>query len=252
MREPLIRVLGLTKDYATGAETVHALRGVTLEVSQGAFVAIMGSSGSGKSTLMHLLGLLDRPDAGEYWLEGEVMSQLSENDAAALRNRRIGFVFQAFNLLPRCSALENVELPLVYAGVKKVDRQKRALTALDTMGLGHRSGHWPHQLSGGEQQRVAIARAIVNEPALILADEPTGSLDTQTGLEMLAVLQRLHQAGRTIVLVTHEDQVARHASRIVTLRDGQLIGDESVESPLVATSVRRRTAPLEACEEALN
>lgn len=238
MASALIRTEGLVKDYAAGSETVHALRDVTLDIAEGAFVAVMGSSGSGKSTLMHLLGLLDRPDAGSYWLAGRDVSGLSIDECAGIRNRTIGFVFQAFNLLARNTALENVELPLVYAGVEKAERRRRAEAALEAMGLEHRQSHWPHQLSGGEQQRVAIARAIVNDPALILADEPTGALDTRRGLEMLAVLQALHRAGRTIVLVTHELEVAHHAGRIVTLRDGRVVKDEAVETPLDAISER--------------
>jgi putative ABC transport system ATP-binding protein len=213
---------------------VRALEGVTLCIEAGESVAVMGPSGSGKSTLMNLLGLLDRPSRGRYWIEGEDVSQFSPDQQATIRNRKVGFVFQASNLLARSTALENVELPLVYAGVGASERRRRAGDALEAVGLGHRRSHWPHQLSGGEQQRVAIARAIVNEPLMILADEPTGALDSRKGLTILALFQALNHAGRTLVLVTHDAQVARHAARIVNLRDGQLISDEPVAERLDA------------------
>ena len=231
---PVVRTESLSRSYRTGSDTVRALEGVTLCIEAGESVAVMGPSGSGKSTLMNLLGLLDRPSRGRYWIEGEDVSQFSPDQQAAIRNRKVGFVFQASNLLARSTALENVELPLVYAGVLAKERQRRAGDALEAVGLGHRRSHWPHQLSGGEQQRVAIARAIVNNPLMILADEPTGALDSHKGLTILALFQALNQEGRTLVLVTHDAQVARHAARIVNLRDGQLISDEPVAERLDA------------------
>ena len=238
MAEPLIRVRDLARDYRAGGAIVQALAGVTLDIARGEFVAVMGPSGSGKSTLMHLLGLLDRPSSGGYWFEGRDVGRLGGDERAAVRNRKVGFVFQSFNLLARATAAENVELPLVYAGIRRAERRRRADAALEAVALGPRRRHWPHQLSGGEQQRVAVARAIVNDPALVLADEPTGSLDSRTGLDILALLDSLHQAGRTVVLVTHEPQVARHAGRIVTLRDGRVISDERVPVPLDAARER--------------
>jgi putative ABC transport system ATP-binding protein len=231
---PVIRTEGLGKTYSPGGEAVRALENMTLSIEAGECVAVMGSSGSGKSTLMNLLGLLDRPSSGGYWLEGEDVSQLGPDEQATIRNRKIGFVFQSFNLLARSTALENVELPLVYTGVGGGERRRRAGEALEAVGLGHRQSHWPHQLSGGEQQRVAIARAIVNDPLMILADEPTGALDSRTGLTILALFQALNQEGRTIILVTHDALVAQHAARIVTLRDGQLISDAVVADRLDA------------------
>lgn len=207
---------------------VHALNGVTFCIAPGESVAVMGPSGSGKSTLMNLLGLLDSPSEGLYRIDGEDVKQFKPDQRAAIRNRKVGFVFQASNLLARSTALENVELPLVYAGVGTGERRRRAVDALEAVDLAHRSSHWPHQLSGGEQQRVAIARAIVNDPLIILADEPTGSLDSRTGLTILALFQTLNREGRTLVLVTHDKQVARHAARIINLRDGQLVSDEPV------------------------
>jgi putative ABC transport system ATP-binding protein len=222
----LLQTHDLGKDYPMGASIVPALRGITLEIGDGEFTAIMGPSGSGKSTLMHLLGLLDRPSNGRYRFAGRDVSRLGEDARAALRNRRIGFVFQNFNLLPRNTAIENVELPLVYAGLAQAARRRRAAAALAAVGLSHRENHWPRQLSGGEQQRVAIARALVNDPSLILADEPTGALDARTGRDILALFQQLNRDGRTIVLVTHDRDVGRHAGRILSLRDGRLIADE--------------------------
>jgi putative ABC transport system ATP-binding protein len=213
-----------------GSTTVHALRGISLELHRGDFVAVVGPSGSGKSTLMNLLGLLDRPTDGSYVLAGEDVLELASDRRAHVRNQQIGFVFQTFNLLARSTAFENVELPLVYAGVARRERWRRAETALDSVGLGDRRDHWPTQLSGGEQQRVAIARALVNEPLLILADEPTGALDSRTSLEILAHLQALNDAGRTIVLVTHNPTVACHAKRVVAMRDGRTVREEHVAS----------------------
>jgi putative ABC transport system ATP-binding protein len=231
---PVVRTENLSKSYRTGSDTVRALEGVTFCIEAGESVAVMGPSGSGKSTLMNLLGLLDRPSRGRYWIEGEDVSAFKPDKQAATRNRKVGFVFQASNLLARSTALENVELPMVYAGVGTSERRRRAGEALEAVGLGHRQSHWPHQLSGGEQQRVAIARAMVNDPLIILADEPTGALDSRTGLTILALFQTLNHAGRTLILVTHDALVARHAGRIINLRDGLLISDEPVAERLDA------------------
>ena len=217
---------GLSKDYQLGAETVHALRSVDMQIDRGEFVAVMGPSGSGKSTLLNLIGCLDTPSAGKYWLSGQEVSQLDDNDLAAIRNRQIGFVFQTFNLLPRTTALHNVELPLIYAGLSARDRRARAREALEAVGLGDRVEHQPNELSGGERQRVAIARALVNQPSLILADEPTGNLDSQTSKEIMEIIVRLHERGETIVLVTHEHDIAEYAHRFIMLRDGQIERDE--------------------------
>jgi putative ABC transport system ATP-binding protein len=208
-----------------GEATVHALRGVTLTVDRGDYVAIMGSSGSGKSTLMNIVGCLDVPTTGSYLLDGVDVSRLGDRQLALVRNRLIGFVFQAFNLIPRTTALANVELPLAYAGVRGAQRRRRALAALDVVGLADRARHEPNQLSGGQQQRVAVARALVTEPALVLADEPTGNLDSRSTNDVLAVFDQLNAAGRTIVLITHEDAVAQHAKRVITLFDGQIAED---------------------------
>jgi putative ABC transport system ATP-binding protein len=221
----VIKGEGLRKDYVLGAETVHALRGVDVVVERNEFVAIMGPSGSGKSTLMNLIGCLDTPSAGEYWLNGHAVSKLTDDELARIRNREIGFVFQTFNLLPRATALHNVELPLIYAGVPSKVRKERAAAMLTRVGLGERMGHRPAELSGGQRQRVAIARALVNEPAILLADEPTGNLDSQTGAEIMALFEELFAQGQTIVLVTHEHDIAEHARRTLTLRDGVISSD---------------------------
>jgi putative ABC transport system ATP-binding protein len=228
-RAPLIQIEDLTKTYRMGEVEVHALRGVSLSIAHGEFTAIMGASGSGKSTLMNVLGCLDRPSTGRYRLEGREVSQLSGDALADVRNKTIGFVFQNFNLLSRTSALENVELPLVYSGVHAAERHQRAAEALARVGLADRAEHHPNQMSGGQQQRVAIARALVNRPRVILADEPTGSLDSRTSVEVMALLQELGRAGITVVLVTHEPDVSEYASRIVVVRDGRILSDERRE-----------------------
>ncbi|HWO89227.1 MAG TPA: ABC transporter ATP-binding protein [Gemmatimonadales bacterium] len=226
MSEPLIRIRGLTREYAMGAETVRALRGVDLEIQRNEYVAIMGPSGSGKSTMMNLVGCLDTPTSGQYWLNGVEVSQMSDDELAQVRNREIGFVFQTFNLLPRATALHNVELPLIYAGLGARERRERAAQALESVGLGDRMDHRPNELSGGQRQRVAIARALVTEPSIILADEPTGNLDSTTSEEIMRVFSELHRSrGQTIVMVTHEHDIAAHAERIVTLHDGLISSD---------------------------
>jgi putative ABC transport system ATP-binding protein len=222
----LIRTHALEKSYELGAETVRALRGVDLSISRNEYVAIMGPSGSGKSTLMNLIGCLDTPTGGEYVLNGHPVAGMGEDELARVRNREIGFVFQTFNLLPRSTALENVELPLVYGGVGRRDRRERAVEALRHVGLGDRMDHRPNQLSGGQRQRVAIARALVTRPSIILADEPTGNLDSQTSEEIMGLFARLHAEGQTIIMVTHEPDIAAHAERVVTLRDGRIASDQ--------------------------
>jgi putative ABC transport system ATP-binding protein len=225
----LISVRDLTKVYHVGDVSVHALRGVSLDIAAGEFVSVIGPSGSGKSTFMHILGCLDQPTAGHYLLTGRDVSHLSDDELSAIRNQQIGFVFQGFNLLARTSAVENVELPLLYAhrsGISAGERRRRALDALEAVGLGDRSAHYPNQLSGGQQQRVAIARALLNHPTILLADEPTGNLDSRTSLEVMDIFQRLKdERGITIVLITHEQQVAEYGSRIIRFRDGEIVAD---------------------------
>jgi putative ABC transport system ATP-binding protein len=230
---PVIRTAGLKKDYVLGSEVVHALRGVDLVVEKNEYVAIMGPSGSGKSTFMNLIGCLDTPTAGQYWLDGTAVAGLDDDELARIRNHYIGFVFQTFNLLPRASALHNVELPLIYAGVSKKERRERAIDVLDKVGLGDRMEHKPSELSGGQRQRVAVARALVNRPSLLLADEPTGNLDSKTSTDIMALFDELHAGGQTIMVVTHEHDIALHAHRTVTLRDG-IVSDDVVNDRSLA------------------
>ena len=222
----VIETQNLWKTYEMGVEELHALRGVSLEIRKGEYVAIMGPSGSGKSTLMNLIGCLDTPSKGSYWLAGRLVSQLSDDDLAYIRNKDIGFVFQTFNLLPRATALHNVELPLIYNGTPAAERLERAKTVLAQVDLAERMMHKPNELSGGQRQRVAIARALVNHPSILLADEPTGNLDSATGDEIMALFARLHQGGNTIIVVTHEPEIALHAHRVIRLRDGKIEKDE--------------------------
>ncbi len=222
----LISIEHLNKTYIMGAEKVEALKDVSLQIQKNEYVALMGPSGSGKSTLMNLLGCLDSPTSGQYWLNGIEVSTMNDGELAEVRNKQIGFVFQTFNLLPRLSALENVALPLVYAGYSKEERLEKARKTLESVGLGDRVLHNPNELSGGQRQRVAVARALVNDPAIILADEPTGNLDTKTSYEIMSLFEQIHQAGNTVILVTHEQDIAQHAHRIVRLRDGLVESDE--------------------------
>lgn len=242
-RELLIEISDLWKTYAMGATEVHALRGVDLSLRVNEYVAIMGPSGSGKSTLMNLLGCLDTPTRGRYVLHGQVVSELDEDELARIRNQEIGFVFQTFNLLARASALQNVELPLVYAGVPPAERRARAEEALAQVDLVDRAKHKPNELSGGQRQRVAIARALVTRPAILLADEPTGNLDSVTSLEIMVLLERLHARGNTIIVVTHEHDIAAHARRIVSIKDGRIAADEAVSRPTLLGAATASDAP---------
>ena len=224
--EVMIRTTNIWKTYVMGDEEIHALRGVTFEIKRGEYVAIIGPSGSGKSTLMNMIGCLDTPSQGEYWLNGKLVSTMDDDELARIRNKEIGFVFQTFNLLPRATALHNVELPLIYNGTPSAERLAKARQALESVELGHRVTHKPNELSGGQRQRVAIARALVNNPSIILADEPTGNLDSKTSVEIMSLLERLHDQGNTIIVVTHEPEIAQHAHRVLTILDGQISKDE--------------------------
>lgn len=234
MAKKVIDIRDLTRHYTMGQTIVKALNGVSFNAEENEYIAIMGPSGSGKSTLMNMIGCLDTPTSGEYILNGHRVSELDDAELAQVRNREIGFVFQTFNLLPRTDCLNNVELPLIYAGMKSSERKKRAISTLERVGLGDRLDHKPNELSGGQRQRVAIARALVNDPAILLADEPTGNLDTKTGEEIMVLFEELYRAGNTIILVTHENDIASHARRIVRLRDGLIESDEKVDNPVMA------------------
>jgi len=238
MEQPVISVTDLSKVYKMGSTEVHALRSITLNIHHNEYVALMGPSGSGKSTLMNILGCLDTPTAGEYILNSINVSTMQDAELAEVRNKQIGFVFQTFNLLPRLTALDNVALPLVYGGIRKSQREERAKEVLASVGLGDRVDHKPNELSGGQRQRVAIARALVNDPSIILADEPTGNLDTKTSYEIMEIFDRLYHAGNTIILVTHEDDISKHARRIVRLRDGLVETDHVNENPIDASTSR--------------
>jgi putative ABC transport system ATP-binding protein len=230
--EPIIKLANIAKAYKIGSEIIHALRSVSLDIFKNEYVALMGPSGSGKSTLMNMLGCLDTPSDGEYILNGHSVARMLDNDLAEVRNKEIGFVFQTFNLLPRSTALENVALPLIYAGIPKTERTKRAAEVLEQVGLKDRMHHKPNELSGGQRQRVAIARALVNKPAIILADEPTGNLDSKTSIEIMALFEEIHSNGNTIILVTHEEDIAQHAHRIVRLKDGLVESDRLNPNPV--------------------
>jgi len=242
---PVVSVRDVRKNYPLGETEVHALRGISVSIEAGDFVAIMGASGSGKSTFMNILGCLDRPTSGEYWLEGTDVSQLNKKELARIRNQKIGFVFQGFNLLGRTTALENTELPMLYSRVGKKEREGRAREALTLVGLGDRLEHFPSQMSGGQQQRVAIARALVNKPRILLADEPTGNLDSRTSVEVMEIFQKLNRGGLTIVLVTHEPDIARFTDRQIVFRDGHIKRDEVIDARLIASEVLKTMPTIE-------
>ncbi|SEM21624.1 putative ABC transport system ATP-binding protein [bacterium A37T11] len=237
MQQALIEISEIGRKYVIGAETIHALKSVSLQIKKGEFVALMGPSGSGKSTLMNILGCLDTPTSGTYILNGIHVSEMTDDELAEVRNKEIGFVFQTFNLLPRSSSLDNVALPLIYAGFNKQTRHEKALKVLESVGLGNRVDHKPNELSGGQRQRVAVARALINEPSIILADEPTGNLDTKTSIEIMGLLEEIHSNGNTIILVTHEEDIAQHAHRIVRMRDG-IIEDDYLNENIKNVSPR--------------
>ncbi|MBB6235692.1 putative ABC transport system ATP-binding protein [Pedobacter sp. AK013] len=244
MEKPLITIKEIGRKYVIGSEVIHALKSVSLDINKGEFVALMGPSGSGKSTLMNILGCLDTPSSGTYVLNGTNVSHMSDDALAEVRNKEIGFVFQTFNLLPRSTSLDNVALPLIYAGTSKKDRDARAATALENVGLGNRMDHKPNELSGGQRQRVAVARALINNPSIILADEPTGNLDTKTSIEIMGLLEEIHSKGNTIILVTHEEDIAQHAHRIVRMRDGL------IENDYLNTDIKNVSPRLQALKEA--
>jgi len=243
MEKPLITIKEIGRKYVIGSEVIHALKSVSLDINKGEFVALMGPSGSGKSTLMNILGCLDTPSSGTYILNGTNVSQMSDDALAEVRNKEIGFVFQTFNLLPRSTSLDNVALPLIYAGTSKKDRDSRAAKALENVGLGNRMDHKPNELSGGQRQRVAVARALINNPSIILADEPTGNLDTKTSIEIMGLLEEIHSKGNTIILVTHEEDIAQHAHRIVRMRDGL------IENDYLNTDIKNVSPRLQALKE---
>jgi len=237
MSNPLIHIEHIARTYEMGGETVHALRDVSLDIHPNEYVALMGPSGSGKSTLMNILGCLDTPSSGVYTFKGLDVNEMTDDDLAEIRNKEIGFVFQTFNLLPRATALKNIELPLIYSGVSSEDRKERAIKALEDVGLGDRMLHRPNELSGGQRQRVAVARALVTKPSIILADEPTGNLDTKTGIEIMKLFQDLWSTGNTVILVTHEEDIARHARRIIRIRDGKVESDTINPNPVTSFEI---------------
>ncbi|GAA3949612.1 ABC transporter ATP-binding protein [Pedobacter ginsengiterrae] len=243
MSQPLITIKEIGRKYVIGSEVIHALKSVSLDINKGEFVALMGPSGSGKSTLMNILGCLDTPSSGTYILNGTDVSHMTDDALAEVRNQEIGFVFQTFNLLPRSTSLDNVALPLIYAGNSKKDRDARAAKALENVGLGNRMDHKPNELSGGQRQRVAVARALINDPSIILADEPTGNLDTKTSIEIMGLLEEIHSKGNTIILVTHEEDIAQHAHRIVRMRDGL------IENDYLNTDIKNVSPRLQALKE---
>jgi putative ABC transport system ATP-binding protein len=237
MSNPLIHIEHIARTYEMGGETVHALRDVSLDIFPNEYVALMGPSGSGKSTLMNILGCLDTPSSGVYTFKGLDVNEMTDDDLAEIRNKEIGFVFQTFNLLPRATALKNIELPLIYSGISSEDRKERAIKALEDVGLGDRMLHRPNELSGGQRQRVAVARALVTKPSIILADEPTGNLDTKTGIEIMKLFQELWSKGNTVILVTHEEDIARHARRIIRIRDGKVESDTINPNPVTSFEI---------------